>query len=111
MGECESIFVGGIKQRTDVAKAVRFTIDHSDAENLYTTPLGIRDSQGNLTKTGGLGWSKNDFFVVNWRALDATLDSKTQIMYKQWLAKQASAFCGTQIMVAHWGKKQDGKCQ
>ena len=107
--ESASIFVGGVKQTTDVAKAVRFTIGHSDAEKFYTTPLGRRDARGNRAKTGGLGWSKEAFFAVDWRALDATLDSKPQ-MYKQWLAKQASGFCGTQTMVAHWDKTRDGKC-
>ena len=107
--ESASIFVGGVKQTTDVARAVRFTIGHSDAEKFYTTPLGRRDARGNRAKTGGLGWSKESFFAVDWRALDATLDSKPQ-MYKQWLAKQASGFCGTQTMVAHWDKTRDGKC-
>jgi hypothetical protein len=107
--ESASISVGGVKQTTDVARAVRFTIGHSDAEKFYTTPLGRRDARGNRANTGGLGWSKESFFAVDWRALDATLDSKPQ-MYKQWLAKQASGFCGTQTMVAHWDKTRDGKC-
>ena len=98
---CESaaVFVGGLKQTSDVARDVRFALGYSDAEAFYTTPLGPTDSNGNRHKNSGLGWSREAFRAVDWEALDATLHKKPQ-MYKQWLAKQCSGFCGTQTMVA-----------
>ena len=108
---CESaaVFVRGIKQTTDVARDVRFTLGLHDARALYTTPLGPRDAHGRRHKSSGLGWSKASFDAVDWEALDATLRSKPQ-MYQQWLAKQSSGFCGTQSMVARWNPARDGKC-
>ena len=54
---CESkfIFVGGIKQTTDVSKDIGFFLGHVDAEKFYTTPLGRRDAWGNRNKNSGLG--------------------------------------------------------
>ena len=107
--ESAAVFVGGIKQTTNLAKNVRLVLGRVDAEAFYTTPLGIRDKNGKRNKRGGLGWTKASFDAVDWDTLDATLESKPQ-MYRQWLSKQSSGFCGTQQMVAHWDPTRDGNC-
>ena len=108
---CESaaVVISGIKQTSDVATEARFALGFKEAEKFYTTPIGTINDRGRRSRHGGLGWSKNAFHAVDWRALDATLDKKPQ-MYKQWLAKQCSGFCGTQHMVAHWDPTRDGLC-
>ena len=106
--ESAAVFVHGIKQTSDVAKDVRFALGQVEAERFYTASLGERRPDGSRKK-GGLGWSKASFHAVDWRALDATLDTKPW-MYRQWLAKQSSGFCGTQRMVARWDSARDGLC-
>ena len=86
-----------MKQTTDVSTDVRYELGRVDVEKFYCMPVGNKG-------TGGLGWAKDSFEVVDWPALDATLSSKGH-MYKLWLAKQSSGFCGTtQSMVAHWDR-------
>ena len=108
---CKSavVFVRGVKQTTNVSTDVRFTLGMHDAKELYTTPLGPRDSRRRRHRNSGLGWSAVAFNAVDWEALAATLHNKPQ-MYQQWLAKQSSGFCSTQSMVARWNPARDGKC-
>lgn len=82
LSESPIVFGGGNKQATDVSKYVWFVLGHTDAEKFYTTPLGQHAVRGSRHKSGGLGWTKVAFYVVDWRAIDATLDSKLQL-YKQ----------------------------
>ena len=107
-GEGAAVYVGGVKQTSDVTKDVRFALSLQDAERFYTTPLGERRRDGRR-RPGGLGWSTAAFRAVDWWTLDATLATKGK-MYKQWLSKQCSGFCGTQRMVAFWDTTRDGKC-
>ena len=62
----------------DMAKEAQFT-SGKEAETFYTTPLGARDKNGVWDKHGGLGWSKEAFDMVDWRALGATLYNKPQM--------------------------------
>ena len=81
-----AVFIGRVKQTTDVAQEVRYILGHNEAEKFYTTPLGERDVRGVPDKYGGLGWTQASFDVIDWKARDATLHGKLQL-YKQWLAK------------------------
>lgn len=74
--ESAAVFINNIKQTSDVAKEARFALGHVDAEKFYTTPLGDRNERGQRDKRGGLGWTKDSFDAMDWRALDATLDPK-----------------------------------
>ena len=80
--ESATIIANGIKQTTDIAKDVSFALGHKDAKKFYTTPLGLHDKHGRRNKAGGIGWSKESLHAVDWWAVDATLDKKSQ-MYKQ----------------------------
>ena len=79
--------MGGIKQTSNLAKNVRLALGRVDAESFYTTPLGIRDTNGKRNIRGGLGWSNASFDAVDWDTLDAALATKPH-MYQQWLSKQ-----------------------
>ena len=63
--ESAAVFVGGIKKTSNVAKNVRLALGRVDAESFYTTPLGIRDTNGKHNKQGGLGSSKASFDAVD----------------------------------------------
>ena len=106
--ESVAVFIGGVKQTSDVAKGARYALGLRDAKKFYTTPLGARNSQSMCHKDRGLGWTTTAFDVVEWRSLDATLLRKP-LMYKIWLAKQCLGFCGTQEMFRHWDQERDGK--
>ena len=41
-----AVFIGGVKQTSDVAKGACYALGLIDAKKFYTTPLGARDSQG-----------------------------------------------------------------
>ena len=77
--ESVAVFVGGIKQTSNLAKDVRLVLGWVDTECI---------------KRGGLGWSKASFDAVDWDTLDAVIATKPH-MYLQWLSKQSSGFCGT----------------
>ena len=77
--ESVEVFIGGVKQTSDVAKGARYALGLIDAKKFYTTPLGARDSQGRRHEYGGLGWTTTAFDAVDWRSLDATLLSKPQM--------------------------------
>ena len=105
--ESVAVFVGELKQTTDVAKDVRFALARIEAERFYTSPSNPKDAMGKRKPGGGLDWSKQAFNAVAWEAFDATLDSKGQ-MYRLSLSKQSSGFCGMQVMVSHWDKGRNG---
>jgi len=107
--ESVAVFVGGLKQTSDVAKDVRFALARVEAERLYTSPPNPKDNRGNRKPGRGLGWFNQAFNAVAWDAFDATLDLKGQ-MYRLWLSNQLSGFCGMQVMVSHWDKGRDGLC-
>ena len=107
--ESVAVFIGGVKQNSDVAKGARYALGLSDAKRFCTTLLGARDSQGRRHDDGGLGWTTTAIDAADWRSLDATLLSKLQ-RYNIWLAKQCLGFCGTKEMVRHWDPERDGRC-
>ena len=79
--ESLKVFIGGIKQDSDVAQEARFALGIIYAIQFNTIPLGQCDTQGRQDENGGLVWTTDDFDSVDWRALDATLTGKPN-MYK-----------------------------
>ena len=77
--ESVAVFIGGVKQTSDVAMGARYALGLSDTKKFYTTPLGERDSQGGRHKDGGFGWTTTAFDAVYWRSLYATLLNKPQM--------------------------------
>ena len=52
--ESVAVFVGGLKQTTDVAKDVRFALAWIEAERFYTSPSNPKDAFGKRKSGGGL---------------------------------------------------------
>ena len=49
---------------SDASKEIRYDLNEKEAEKVYTTELG---------------WTKRDFYTVDWKALDLTLDKKGEM--------------------------------
>ncbi len=92
--ERAAVFVGGRKQTSDVAEAMRLELGRVEAERFYV---------------GELQWPRQTFQAVDWEARHSALVKKPQ-MYQLWLAKQSSGFCATQSMVTHWITERDDRC-
>jgi hypothetical protein len=84
--EAAAVFVGGVKQTSEVGDNVRFEVGKQDARRFYVEELG---------------WSGNAFDAVDWEGLDITLSSKPK-MFHVWLCKQASGFCATGQQMGRW---------
>ena len=99
--EKAAVFVNCVKLTTDVSKEVRFCLGESDAWKFYTAPVKM--------KGGGLGWSKERFEAVDWRALDKCLATKSDT-YGMWLTKQSTGTCATRYNMARLQDLVDNKC-
>ena len=80
-----AVFVGGVKQISDVGSDLRFQMGRVKAQEWYNQHENFHPTV---------------FDLVDWPSLDVTLSYKPQI-YQIWLSKQASNFCamGKQL---HW---------
>jgi hypothetical protein len=71
--ERAAVFVSGVKQTSNVSRAVRFCLGEVEARAVYNAPPDITERNSNK---GALGWSHDCFNQVSWSALDAVLASK-----------------------------------
>jgi hypothetical protein len=69
--EAAAVFIGGVKQTSEVGDNLRFHAGSIEARRFYTHELG---------------WSDDAFQAVDWPSLDATLKSKPK-MFHVWLCK------------------------
>jgi hypothetical protein len=106
--ERAAVFVSGVKQTSDVSRAVRFCLGEVEARAFYTAPPDITKRKSNK---GGLGWSQDRFNQVAWSALDAVMASKPDV-YGVWLSKQSSGFCatGSQTQMARVHASRENRC-
>jgi hypothetical protein len=84
--EAAAVFVGGIKQTSEVGDNLRFHAGSVEARRFYTHELG---------------WTDEAFQAVDWPSLDATLKSKPK-MFHVWLCKQASDFSASGVQMGRW---------
>jgi hypothetical protein len=84
--EAAAVFVGGVKQTSDVGDNVRFEVGKQEARKFYLEELG---------------WDGDAFDSVDWEGLNSTLASKPKIFHV-WLCKQASGFCATGQQMGRW---------
>jgi hypothetical protein len=103
--EKAAVFVNNVKLTSDVSREVRFNLGYEEARIFYTTPIKLR---GNVN-VGGLGWSKERFEQVDWRAIDQVLASKPD-MYGVWLCKQVTGTCATRSNISRIDRVSDDKC-
>ena len=92
--EQAAVFVGGSKQTTDFADAVRLEISQDEAKQFL---INERD------------WTPSQFDQVDWGRLHNTLQSKPQ-GYRLWLSKQHSNFTGSRVQTARYANSMDNKC-
>ena len=79
--EKASVFVGGVKQTTDVGKGLTQVIGHQQARKFYSTP----------NKKGKIIMEKPVFDSVDWGAANLVLSDKFR-MYQLWYSKQCSGW-------------------
>ena len=89
--EQASLIVNGNKLTSDVSGPVRFVLGKVEAERFYTRCVDIQDNGVNV---GGLGWSSEQFHLVDWESLHLCLNSRPD-MFGIWLAKQCIGVCAT----------------
>lgn len=84
--EAAAVFVGGIKQTSEVGDNLRFHAGSVEERRFYTHKLG---------------WTDEAFQAVDWPSLDATLKSIPK-MFHVWLCKQASDFSASGVQMGRW---------
>jgi hypothetical protein len=94
--EKAALVLDGVKLVTDVGPEVHIQLGMEEAERFYTKPCNIV----NGVNKGSLGWSSQCFHAVAWKALDATLKSKSD-MFQLWLSKQCIGICATRKNMKH----------
>ena len=77
--ESARVFLGGVKQTTDIAKGLRASRGRERAKAFYAKE-GVFDNR--------------TFDSIDFDAIQSVLKSKPQ-MYNLWYGKQCSGFCGT----------------
>ena len=104
--EQSALFVEGIKLTSDVSGPVRFALGRIEAERFYTQAVDIQD---NGVNTGGLGWDRERFNLVDWESLHECLHTKKE-MFGVWLSKQCMGVCATRRNMARINKEDDDVC-
>ena len=94
--EVARLYVEGIKQTTDVAKGLSFSIGKKNAR----TYLANKSSNSIPAST---------FDHIDFPALKAALKDKPR-MYNTWYAKQVSGWCATGAKLAQWDPDADSRC-
>lgn len=89
-----AVFVGGVKQTSDVSTDLRFQMGRVRARDWYNSHNIFHPTV---------------FDQVDWPSLNVAVDGKPQ-MYKVWLAKQASNFCGTGKQLHRIDERACSKC-
>lgn len=104
--EQASLIVNGNKLTSDVSGPVRFVLGKVEAERFYTRCVDIQDNGVNV---GGLGWSSEQFHLVDWESLHLCLNSRPD-MFGIWLAKQCIGVCATRRNMARINREDDEVC-
>lgn len=104
--EQASIVVGGNKLTSDMGEPIRYLLGHIEARRFYTQPKDIQD---NGVNTGGLGWSEEQFDLVDWENLNDSLRRKPD-MFRIWLSKQCMGVNAMRRNVARIDKTDDDIC-
>jgi len=94
-----------MKQTTNVARAIRFSLGKAEARKFFIRPIRLR-ADSNI---GGLGWSPEKFDSINWESLRDVLSKKPD-MYGVWLSKQTIGICATRRNIARIHGLDDDRC-
>lgn len=89
-----AVYVNNYKQTTDPAESIRYSRSKQLARIFLTTEIG---------------WSTQQFDLVDWDSLHKCLRSKPD-GFKTWLAKQHSNFCATRLQMKRWYGADESSC-
>ena len=104
--EQASIIVEGNKLTSDVSEPVRFILGQLEAKRFYTQAVDIQD---NGVNRGGLGWTTDQFELVDWDSLHLSL-RRRPTMFRIWLSKQCMGANATRRNVARIEGHNDDIC-
>ena len=82
--EQTSVVIGGNKMTSDVSEPVRYFLRRVEAKRFFTQAIDIQD---NGVNRGGLGWTNEQFELVDWESLHESLKTRPD-MFRIWLSKQ-----------------------
>jgi hypothetical protein len=83
--------VNGVKITSQVAPAIRSALGKVDAQWFYIKAI----DRARGSNKGGLGWSKEAFNGIDWKALSQALSHKPE-SFRLWLSKQSIGVCTMQ---------------
>jgi hypothetical protein len=103
--EQSAVVIDGVKNTSNIAPTVRFTLGKVEAQRFYTK--AIDRVQGSNKE--GLGWTPEAFDAVDWDTL-ARVTKINSEGFQLWLSKQAIGVCATQKNTARIKDILDDRC-